>query len=297
MDATSHARAKDLMARRVVGAVVAPPDAQWLLEHLSTCPDCMGRYDRAQGAVAVMTGMKANDPAGITSRRLMEDTFARLAAKQPRTRPTWWRLGLNRWAAASLALTVVLTTVWVITGPWNESPGRRPQLLSRGGQQQLPAVGFGISGIDEEGDEYEVVESDGVCVSHALRFYVTAREPNFTHYLIFGVQGEEVHWYFPTPEEGLSYKMPEGPGERVAHLVPYEIELWKKHRIGTVQLVGLFSDRPLAQAAIQDHLERLRNEKSGAGRSTLGARIGATLGSGVQSVQAAVEIIDCGGSE
>lgn len=297
MDAASHTRARDLIARRVVGAAVAPPDAQWLAEHLGACPDCMDRYDRAEGAVAVMTGMKPDQPQGITSRRLMEDTFAKLADKQPQTRPIWWWLGLNRWVAASMALAVAVTTVWIVSGTWDKAPTRRPQLLSRGGEQPLPAVGFGFSGIDEKGDEYEVVESDGVCLGHALRFYVTAREQSFTHYLIFGVQDEDVHWYFPTPEEGLSYELPQVPGERVAHMVPYEIELWKKHRSGAVQLVGLFSDRPLAQASVRNHLERLRDEKSAGGKSTLGARIGAALGPGVQAVQAAVEVIDCGGSE
>lgn len=290
----SHRKAHKLIGLRVTGTPLSLAQGAWLKEHLSGCPECAGRYDRAHSAVQAITGLAEDAAALPGNQALMADTFALLAqgtgaaACRPAFVP-WPRL-----AALCAVLAVVIGLTWALSGPWFSNPDRSSVLLSRGGVDGLPEVGLGLSGIDDEGQEYEVVDSRGACLGHALRFYVSSRSEKLTHYFILGLQGNTVHWYFPSPEEGASYELPADPEQRIAAMVPWEIELWKRHRVGGIKVLGLFSERPLARADVEAAVSVLRREGE---PEDWAKSIRAALGGDLATVEILLDVIDCGGGD
>lgn len=292
-----HQRTRELMAQRLGREGLSGEEAAELREHLAACEQCRNDYDRRVEALRAMTGVATEEPAGFESRALMNETFARLDALEGAPAASRWWLPSLRLAGAGALVAVVVLAVWVnreqLFAPEDH---RAPQvLLSRGADAPLPDVGLGISGVDGDGQEYEIVESDGVCLTDALRFYVTSRTDEYRYYFLFGLHPDgKLKWYFPSREEQVSFPFPEA--QTVAHRVPYEIELWKKHRRGGHVVVGLYSEKPL-------ELERVeRAVETALGKGDLDPRNGAGsesvslfLGDGVATAAVALNIIDCGG--
>jgi len=292
-----HERTRELMERRLDRGGISAPEAAELREHLAACEQCRVAYDHRVEMVRAMTGVTPGEPAGFESRALMDETFARLDAVEAAPAVSRGWLPSLRLAGATALVAVVVLAGWLNRERLFPPQGQRASqvLLSRGGENPLPDVGLGVSGVDAEGREYEIVESRGVCLHDALRFYVTSRTDEYRYYFLFGLRPDgEIHWYFPSREEQKSFSFPET--KTVAHKVPYEIELWKKHGQGGHVVVGLFSKDPLELSRVERAVETALGKgdldpRDGSGIGSLSS----VLGDVVAPAAVALDIIDCGG--
>lgn len=257
-----HAEAMELARRRLAPEGLTGREAEALRVHLRACEECRGQYERRTAVLRAAAGSTAAGALGVESRVLMEETLHRLGLAPPQPQqeglPMW-----ARWVWGTIAALVLL--VVVLPPSPQDQRGVAPDfsyLQSRGAADELPEVGLGLSGVDDRGLEYEVVESQGVCLEDALRFYVTSRNPDIRYYFLFGLQpAGEVLWYFPLPEEGRSYSIVEG--EEIIKMVPFEIELAKRHTPGPLTVVGLFSAEPLSFSAVSVRITELMEREGG----------------------------------
>jgi hypothetical protein len=253
-----HSEAWELACRRLAPEGLTGREAEALRTHLRECNECRRKYERRMLMLRAAAGKGMAQTLGVESRALMQETLHRLglAHEQPRHEglPTW-----ARWVWGTVAALALLVLVFPPSG--QNQRGVAPDfsyLQSRGTLDELPDVGLGLSGVDDRGLEYEVVESQGVCLEDALRFYITSRNPDIRFYFLFGLQPTgEVLWYFPLPEEGSSYSIPDG--EELVKMVPFEIDLPKRHAPGPLTVVALFSAEPLLFSAVSARVNELRN--------------------------------------
>jgi hypothetical protein len=144
----------------------------------------------------------------------------------------------------------------------------------------LPVAGLGLSGVDSEGREYEVVEGDGLCLADALRFYVRSRKKELSHYFLFGLQqGTGPIWYFPSPEEGESLRLSGGTDGPV--MVPWEIEVGRRHRPGRLAVVLMLSERPLWLETVAGKLALRQWREDGWEESAIERDLSGKMGPGV----------------
>lgn len=288
-----HARARAAIIARSEGRLT-PIESAALRSHLVDCDECRSAYDRATVIRRLAAGHETHSPLPTESRLLMAEVMGQLSVT-PEARPApprrhWqWATGL---AVAAIVLFVV--------APWESLPVRTlappDRIQERGAVRALPGAGFGLSGVDGDGAEYEVVESNGICHQDALRLYVNRREESYRNYFIFGVDARgALHWYAPLPEELESYPLPDRLGTPVA--VPYEILLEERHPLGPLVVVGLFSPIPLAWEAVSAllprHIEALL-ESPEEGAEALAAAFG--RGEVLPAVHE-TRIITCGGNQ
>jgi hypothetical protein len=74
---------------------------------------------------------------------------------------------------------------------------------------------------------------------------------------IFGIQKERVPiWYWPNPEDGesASQAVEVGVAVVIGGAEPFEFELSKRHHEGELQVVALFTTRPLKVEEVQKAL-------------------------------------------
>ena len=286
----NHARARTPIDARWQGRLPAA-EAAALRHHLAECDDCRTVYDRTVALRRLAAGNQPHEPLPTESNLLFGEVLGQLPKRQQRpSAASWysWRLAAGL-AAAALVLLVV--------APWQYLPEgtRLPDELmqERGAVRTLPGAGLGLSGVDHDGAEYEVVESNGICLQDFLRFYVNRRESSFRSYFVFGVdESGTAHWYAPLPAERYSYPLLEEFGKPVA--VPYQIDLEQGHQVGSLVVVALFSSDPLAWRAVDELLPRhmgslLADPREGA------AALAADLGGGVLPAVQQTRIITCGG--
>ncbi len=287
----SNRRAGALMRQRFEPGGISPSDAVALRAHLASCEGCRSAYDRLALVRRLAAGQAADEPLASESRALLAEVLVRAGEPAVPARGGWlfgWRSWGAVAAAAAVAVVVLVslprTAVRQEMDPTTES-------RARGVDRPLPPVGLGLSGVDPEGLEYEVVESGRVCREDALRFYVTRREPAWGYFFLFGIDGSgAVHWYAPVPEEGVSYALPEALGR--PEPMPWEVVLRHGHREGPLLVVALFSGEPLGLTAVEAAL-------SGRGTALLEAPEGAAalaeaLGGGVLAATRSTRIIQCG---
>jgi len=224
---------------------------------------------------------------------LRREVLGRLAGSPEPAATLRWRY--LQWAVGLAATAVVV----FVLAPWGSVPSNSgspaDHSQERGAVRALPGAGFGLSGIDGDGAEYEVVESNGICREDALRIYVNRREEDYRHYFLFGVDARgAVHWYAPLPEEEESYTLPEVMGRPVA--VPFEFLLKRGYSTGPLVVVGLFSDDPLAWRLVSGLIfqhSALLHESPEEGARVLADK----LGSEVLPATLLTRIISCGGNQ
>jgi hypothetical protein len=288
----SHEQARAAIQARSDG-LLQPQEAASLRHHLVDCHECRAAYDRAAIIRRLAAGSEANAPLPGESRLLLNEV---LGQTRPTTQPVEihiWR----RWQwAAGLAVAVLVV---VVAAPWNsvDTSGGAPidEVQERGAVRALPGAGFGLSGVDGRGAEYEVVESDGICREDGLRFYVNRREERYGSYFIFGVDGAgNIHWYAPLPEERESYPLPRTQG--VPEVVPFEVILQEKHPAGRLVVIALFSHGPLAWEAVSaqvPHYAGILLDSPEEGAKSLAQE----LGTDVLPATRQTRIITCGGNQ
>ncbi|MBM4372452.1 MAG: hypothetical protein FJ098_12405, partial [Deltaproteobacteria bacterium] len=301
----SHSAAMELVRRRLAPGGLDRIEAAQLRKHLRICNECRRYNDRRIQVIRTAAGVPEGETAGIESLALFEETLARagiaLPAPDARSVPAWlrpleWGLGL---AAAALVALLVLTPQGGKPPQGGRGDPGTEELRSRGGpgDGSLPAAGLGLSGIDPEGAEYEVVESEGACIQDRLRFYVTSREEGLEWYFLFGVPeaGAPV-WYFPSPEEARSHGLEPGPsGERVARPVPWEIELAGRHRPGRLAVVGLFSRVPLLYPDVASWVGEVLGRHEDGTTADWKEEAAKRFGPDVVPVLVALSVLDCEG--
>jgi len=259
-----HIEAMELARRRLAPTGLTGSESEALASHLQSCDDCRRKYEREVLFLRAAAGGEMSSPLGVESRVLMEETLHRLGLAQPAPRQD----GLPMWARyvwGTIAAVALLVLVFPPAPPQDHPlNGDHSYLASRGEEDELPEVGLGLSGVDQRGLEYEVVESGNACLEDALRFYVNSRNPDIGYYFLFGLQPErEVLWYFPLPEEGRSYTMErDGDAEGIL-MVPFEIELEQRHVPGPLTVVGLFSAEPLSHQVVSGRVESWLRHNSG----------------------------------
>jgi len=276
---------------RFNGDFVSAEESARMREHLAGCPECRSACDRTVVMLRVAAGIDPGTPTRLESRLLFEETMVRLPQQDAPARFPLLRFvqGLLLPAAVAAAALVLLLPARPLHDP--RPPAGIEDTMPRGAAPRLPDAGLGVSGVAADGAEYEAIASDGVCLCEALRFYVTARRPDLSYYFLFGIQGGRPLWYFPTPEEGGSPALP--PKERMAWMVPYEIELAQRHRPGPLTLVLLLSPTPLAAKEVAEWVER---GGATAAPDGLGAAAQARFGDSVAAASVRVTLMDCGGT-
>jgi hypothetical protein len=255
-----HEQAKRMVRLRFFGKRLRRDDDRLFLQHTRQCDPCRRDYDRQTIILRSLVGLDTNEPTGIENRLLMEETLARLVPESiPRISlesPVLWA---KRLAVVSLVLMISVIGFYTTLSKnsdrdrYHGSIGE--DLKTRGDSLEQPIMGIGVSGVDDRGNEYEIVASRGVCFQHALKFYVTSRDSDYRYYFIFGLQEERVLWYFPGKHEVSSYSLPQG--QTVAHLVPYEIIIRKQHEVGKLTVIGLISADALEFEQVNEILSRL----------------------------------------
>jgi len=292
-----HLPAIELIGRKFSPAGLSAEESVSLRGHLASCGSCRSRYDERVAMLRVASGSGEHEPLGLESRLLMEETFSRMGKESPEREGGWDFLRAAHWvlgSATALLLVVLAAQPLLYDGRERTRPVSDHEFLSRGSDAVLPAVGIGLSGIDPEGREYEVVESDGACLQDALRFYVTARKQGYVHYFLFGIQdNERILWYFPLPEEGNSYQIP--ATRTVAHMVPYELELQERHAAGSLTVYGVFSKQPLSFTDVAARVERLVRSAGGLAGPRLRDALDRLAPKGVLTTSVSLSIISCGG--
>ena len=291
----SHAGARRLVERKFGPAGLEPSEASALRTHLAGCGECRSHYDLRVAVLRAVAGVGPAVPLGVESRLLMEETFARLI---PRRQPAVRGLDALRFAEWALGgAAAVMLAVLVAYSPLSRQAGVKPHqdnlLASRGALDELPEVGIGLSGVDFDGREYEVVDSDGACLADGLRFYVTSREADYGHYFLFGLLDDsDVLWYFPLPEERTSYVIP--ADSEMPYMVPFELELHGRHRVGSLTVYGLFGSGPVLLEDVASAVERVRRDGALVTAGDLAEALGSARGAGVLATELTLNIIDCG---
>lgn len=276
-----HARVRRIVDRRLSSVSCTSIDNALMREHIDHCDVCREYYNRRVVLIRTVSGGLATQATGLESRRLFEEVMGKVdrPSSRPEPRRAWFPLA----AAATLSAMAVIA---IVATP----PDNAEYYGVRGGVDVLPSVGIGLSGIDADGNEYEVVESGEICVTEYLRFYVTARDSQLKYYFIFGINNGVFVPYFPLPEEQESFVF-DGRSS-VAHMVPWEIRLDQRHSAGTLDVVGVLSDVPLQYDLVSRAVDwwLLDSESPDA----LGEILEAESGAVVDVAWAGTNLVDCG---
>jgi hypothetical protein len=158
----------------------------------------------------------------------------------------WWRLASMGGAAAALIAFIAIQ----LSAPTPGDQSLDELVNIRGAQQTLPEAALGLSGVDQQGFEYEVAESQGLCPQDAMRIYARVRNPDYRFARVFALQEHSLEptWYFPSAEEQTSYEVPdfEGPWP-----FPFDIPVEGNHQAGPLALVALFTTEPISVHELQ----------------------------------------------
>lgn len=281
----------DLKRTRALVARYLDPGARWsaaddrALRDLCRADEASAaEYDRQVTLYRELVGADPMLPSGHEQQRMMaavldavpvmvtESAFAPEPTPSPLLR--WLRPMMGVLAGACALLAVVV-------GMSDDSIGLRVPdeaiVNARGSGFFDLTVGVGISGVTEDGREYEAVHGDGVYMDDYMRLYATRAVEDWPLMLVVGLQpGQAPIWYHPDPEHGtersqrveLGKSIPLGGANE-----PFEFKVSGRHVTGALKVVGIFSGRAVTvervAAALADY-EVLTRSMTGA----VGGRIG-----------------------
>ncbi len=278
----THFRTHRLLKRYVLGPSLGHNSSVRVATHLTHCDACRTRYDALTARLQQVSGMAAHRSTQWQRDALFERVMGELPAISDASSvgagaqvnsvvPMFpaWRLGIA--AAAMVALVVTVWARW----PYPQSQfavDSDEYAAVRGGVDDLPAAAFGVSGVDPQGGEYEVVFSEGVCPQDALRFYARVRDPEFSHVLLFAIQEQNVEplWYFPDSTTVRTFEVPESAEP---WLFPDEIPLAPNHAAGALLVVGVFARNEVSVDQLEQTWSQIRKSAPEADGITLALQV------------------------
>ena len=243
---------------------------------------CASEYDRQVTLHRALVGADPMLPSGHEQQRMMsavldavsvtESAFAPIPTPSPLFR--WLRpmMGVLAGACAVLAVVVGMSDDTTILRVPDEAV-----VNSRGSGFFDLTVGVGVSGVTEDGREYEAVHGDGVYMDDYMRIYSTRAIEDWPLILVVGLQrGRAPIWYHPDPEHGTGRSQRVELGQSVplgGSDVPFEFKVSGRHTPGALQVLGIFSGRAQTvervAAALADY-EVLRGAMTAADGGTIG---------------------------
>ncbi len=241
----SHRQASRRMVQYFAGPGLSQAENAALHQHLATCTACAGRWLRLQQILGEHLGMGVERSTPCQRDVLFSQVWdsvkdSAAPANQPAPRLfAQWTLVLRGVLALGLVLALVLVPRFLAPDRTSHAPS-----TTRGSDGVLPGAALGLSGVDGEGMEHEVVQTGEICRSHALRLYARVRQPELRFVFVFALQdgSTEPTWYFPNEEEGRSLEVPDFDSPWV---FPEEIPLSPNHGPGPLTVVSVFGRRPL----------------------------------------------------
>ena len=229
-------------------------------------------YDKRIVAHRLMLGLDAGTPSRVEQERQMTATVG--LALQANTAEATSAWGLPAWTmplagAAAAALVAVLVTSQPspspspspLAGAPAADPSRNDYLGARSGNRDAPRAGIGVSGINAQGVEYEVLH-DRAWIQDRIRFFYRCDDAELNHLFLFGLQGDEnPRWYYPLPAEDEHASIPAQCGSDTERTqLQGDTLLAKRHSPGSLTVIGIFTQDPLSHEAVAQALEGRVNE-------------------------------------
>ncbi|MEC9071715.1 MAG: hypothetical protein VX938_05010 [Myxococcota bacterium] len=206
-------------------------------------------YDQAVVTHRLAVGADPEEQSGFERERMMAAVLDQALGVE--TSQGWlaWLTSAPtmRWMGTAAAVALVL----VVVRPWAPSD-THDDLRARGGDAAEVLVGFGISGVDAQGQEYEVVASGQLSMDDHIRVTYTNEDPRLGHLFILGLQeNQPLIWYAPLPpEETSSVAIERGKGA-----LPFEILVGARHREGPAKVVAIFTAEPVSTQQVERALD------------------------------------------
>ena len=238
----AHRHFHRLIDRRLLGPELTGNEEQKLRRHLAGCVHCRAHYDQKSHHVHLLVGRQDDSPTPAALASQFEGIFHSVQEKKERSRAPI----ASFWLLRGAVLAASMVAVFLLPTMLQERETPKEYAAIRGGVTELKPASLGISGVDEEGLEYEVVHSAGVCPQDALRLYARVRSEEYENVFVFGFQDGDLEptWYFPDEDEGISFHVDSAPTE--AWMFPYEIPLEDNHHSGqALHVVSVFTQTPL----------------------------------------------------
>jgi hypothetical protein len=250
MSEQDHSATEQLVDRYFAGTL-SPDHVDAMRAHLRDCDRCRARYDRLAQAEQKTVGASAAQ--ALSDRRLL-DTIVGAGSGRAVAAPArrWWLafvLAPTAAVAAAFAFAIFLR------------PPADDQLAARGTSAIQAPVGIGVAGVDPAHHlVYDARRPEGVALDQRLRFsYSNAGGAQYL--FLFGVDDAlQPYWYFPLPEEQTGLRIERGP-QASRLTLPYETELARRHHVGRLRVVGLFTAEPIALATVDQLLAAARTEQ------------------------------------
>jgi|GEM_PF-2337714 len=232
-------------------------------------------YRRAVVTQRLMLGGDPREPSRVEDDHRLEallERFAEPGTASAAPTPHPRQATKNPWLAwvGGLVTGLAALTLVVATGlggaddptasTWRSTPGY--DLTARGSDNDRgPLVGYGVTGVTEDGGEYEVLASGRAFVGDYLRFSYTNDAPaEIGHLFLFGLQYAAdgtvaIRWYAPEPGYGETQSAAT-PAART-RFFDFETKLNVEHTPGELRFVGIFTRDPLKLPTVEDALRDL----------------------------------------
>jgi hypothetical protein len=267
MDSPNQQRTSTLLERYL------DPGASWsvsldaeLRQLVRDHEACAEAYDRAVTVHRLMVGAEPTLPSGFERKRMTAVLLAPLPTPSPFLKAwswSWLRPGVLGLAGVALALLVVVRSPVVV--PLVESGTEEDYIGAKGGGFFDLTVGIGVSGVREDGLEYEAIAGDSrLYLNDYLRIYTTRVVDNFPLAIVVGLQPERAPiWYAPDPEHESFESTVVEMGRSVplgGELEPFEFRLSGRHVAGPLRVVAVFTAAPLTVEQVGAVLEDVRTE-------------------------------------
>ncbi len=245
-------------------------------------------YRQAVTLHRAMVGGDPGTPSGFEQRRMMEAVVEARATDADRARLRWSVAWLAPLMAAAVAAALLFTVPPAPSLDAGDGPDvHDPTLRARGSNADRgPLVGLGLSGVTEDGGEYEVVASEGVSIADYLRLSYTNERPELHHLFVFGLQaGGGPLWYAPLPPDETQ-SLPITTGRTIQ--LPFENKVAARHVTGPVRVVAIFTAEPVTVSLAQERLDAA--PLAGADLDALGELVRQQLGLPESAVVRGVDV-------
>ena len=241
-------------------------------------------YDQAVVTHRLAVGADPEEQSGFERERMMGAVLDQAMGVEASQGWLAWLTSTTtmRWMGTAAAVALLL----VVVRPWTPMDSD-DDLRARGGETEEVLVGFGISGVDGEGLEYEVIASGQLSLDDHIRVTYTNEDPRLGHLFLLGLQeNQPLIWYAPLPpEETTSVPIERGKGA-----LPFEILVGARHREGPAKVVAIFTAQPVSTQRVERALDStLAIMSADALEAEIGRRLGCQEGDRVRVLQTRIQ--------